>query len=353
MLDNAKTFKTFDSSDIAYGIERMSDQLQISYEEIGSIKTPSQYKNCTSIVVVGMGGSSLGAHVIASCFAKKLKKPLILVRDYSIPEFVNSKTLVILSSFSGTTQEVLSASKQALKKKAKIAVITSGGDLATLAKRNKWPIFSFKPGDLAKEPRLGTGFMIVGMLGIIQSCGFIRISGSDIKSAISAMAEVVDSCALDVDTKENPAKQVAKALENSPVIVVASEHLVGNAHVISNQINETAKQYCAYHEIPELNHHLMEGLTVPKNFFSKFKVLMIKSRLYNADVQKRYGITAQVFENLGAQVIEYEARGKNEFDEACEVMQFGSFVSYYLGMLNKVDPKKIPFVDWFKSEMKK
>ncbi|MBU4314970.1 hypothetical protein KJ673_01035 [Patescibacteria group bacterium] len=353
MLDNPKTYKTFDKSDIAYGIERMSEQIRIGFEDTAKTSVPLNYKNCDAIVVAGMGGSSLGAHVIQTSMSQKLKKPIYLVRDYQLPTWVGAKTLVILSSFSGTTEEVLACAKQAQKRKAKIAVVSTGGPLPALAKQNKWPSYIFQPGNLAKEPRLGTGFMVMGMIGILQACGFVSLSKKEKDQAIVAMSEVVDSCALDIDAKENPAKQVALALKNHPVFIIGSEHLVGNAHVLSNQINETAKQFAQFHELPELNHHLMEGLTFPKGLFAKFSVLMIKSSLYNPLVQKRYSITAQVFENLGAQVVEYEAHGTTSFEEACEVLQFGGFVSYYLGMLNKVDPTKIPYVDWFKAEMKK
>jgi glucose/mannose-6-phosphate isomerase len=353
MLDNIKTYKKYDHSDIGSGIEKMSEQLRIAFSDTTGSKVPQAYKDCDTIVVAGMGGSSLGAHIVQSAFAKFVKKPIILVRGYDLPAFVNSKTLIVLSSFSGTTEEVVSVAEQAKLKKAKVVTITSGGELLLVAKRNKWPSYVFKPGDLAKEPRLGTGFMMIGFLGILESCGFVKVSKKQKENAIGAMIEVVDSCALDVPISDNPAKQVALAIKDRSVFIVASEHLTGSAHTFSNQINETAKQFAQYLEIPELNHHLMEGLSYPKGLFNKFSVLMIKSKFYSTKVQKRYNITAQIFEKLGGQVVEYEARGKDIFEEACEVLQFGALTSYYLGILNKVDPRRIPFVDWFKSEMKK
>ncbi|HAL49899.1 MAG: Bifunctional phosphoglucose/phosphomannose isomerase [Candidatus Uhrbacteria bacterium GW2011_GWD2_41_121] len=353
MLNNTKTFKTYDKADIAYGIERLAKQVDIAFEATEWFSFPSSYKSCDTIVVAGMGGSALGAHVVQTSCAKKLKKPMVFVHDYQLPAWVGSKTLVILSSFSGTTEEVLSAAKQAQKQKAKIAVITTGGQLLVLAKRNKWPMYMFEPGDLAKQPRLGLGFMICGLLGMLETAGYIKLAKTEKQAMVSAMSEVVDSCALDVDSKENPAKQVALALKDRPMLFVGSEHLVGCAHVITNQINETAKQFAEFHELPELNHHLMEGLTFPKGMFAKFSVVMIKSNLYNEQTKKRYPITAEVFEKQGAQVIEYETRGKTELEEVGELLQFGSFLSYYLGMINKVNPAEIPYVDWFKEMIKK
>jgi len=106
-------------------------------------------------------------------------------------------------------------------------------------------------------------------------------------------------------------------------------------------------------EIPELNHHLMEGLGNPKDFFKKFSVLMLDSNHYHPHTHKRYDLTAQIFEKQGGVVIEYNANGKTRLEECGELLQFGGFVSYYLAMINKINPIEIPFVDWFKEQMGK
>ncbi|MBT3230707.1 SIS domain-containing protein [Candidatus Uhrbacteria bacterium] len=352
-LDNPKTFTKYDSADIAFGVERLSQQLKAAFEGVETVNVPKAYKAVDHVLIIGMGGSSLGGHVLQTGLSDRLKASIDLMRGYSLPKWVNSKTLVILSSFSGNTEEVLYAAKQAKARGAKVMVIASGGKLASLAKRQKYPAYIFKPGDLAKEPRLGIGFSVAGMLGLLESVGLVKISKKEKLALVSAMIEVVDSCALDVSEKENPAKQVAQALKGRPMFIVGAEHLTGVAHVLVNQINETAKQFAQLHELPELNHHLMEGLAFPKGMFSKFTVLILKSGHYHTRVQKRVPITAKIFEKLGAEVIEYEARGASKFEEVAEVLQFGSFASYYLAMLNKVDPIDIPHVEWFKKELSK
>ncbi len=350
-LDNTRTYTTYDTADIVFGVERLSQQMKAAFEDTKAIKIPGAYLGVDRVLVAGMGGSSLGSHVLKTGLADHIKVPVELLRGYNLPSWVNSKTLVVLSSFSGNTEEVLYVAKQAREAKAKIVGIASGGKLASLVKRQKYPAYLFKPGDLAKEPRLGLGFSIAGTLGLLEQVRLVKVSKKEKINWLRAMAEVVDSCALDVPVKENPAKQVAVALKGRPMLVVGSEHLAGITHVFTNQINETAKQFAQSHELPELNHHLMEGLTFPKGLFSKFTVVMLKSKHYHARTQKRYPITAKVFEKLGAEVIEYEARGETKFEEVVEVLQFGSFASYYLAMSNKVDPKDIPYVEWFKKQL--
>lgn len=352
-LDDIRTYQKYDKQQIAACNELLPEQVRLAWEDTRSVKIPASYKTATNVVVIGMGGSALGPHIIQSVFASELKKPLQVVRDYNVPGTVTSKTLVILASFSGTTEEVVMAAREVQKRTKKIMVVTTGGKLQALAKRLKLPAYMFEPADLAKQPRLGVGFMVVGILGLLQRAGMLKVTAKSISQMRTAMNEVIDSCATDVNGEQNPAKSVAYAMDKRAVIIVAAEHLVGNAHVLQNQINETGKQFAIFREIPELNHHMMEGLTYPKRLFEKFTVLMLRSSLYHKRNQKRFDITADIFEKIGGEVVEYNCGGKTRLDEAGEVLQFGAFVSCYLSMLNKVDPYRIDFVDDFKRKMAK
>ncbi len=353
MLDDSKIYKRYDKDDIAFGIERLSEQVRIAWQQTRRIQVPKSYRNVENIVLAGMGGSALGIHIIVNALSDAIKKPVIVTRDYRLPGFVNSKTLVILSSFSGSTEEPLYAGREAKKRKAKMMVIATGSKLAAFGRREKLPMYQFEPGDLAKQPRLGVGFTLAGTLGLLQRAAMAKVAKKDIEAFAQAMSEVVDTCAMDVATKRNPAKTVATEMQGRPMMIIASEHLVGNAHVMRNQICETAKQYVEYHKIPKLNHYLMEGLTYPKGLVKQFGVLMLKSGLYHKRNQKRYDITAELFEKLGSKVVEYDAGGGSKFAEAGELLQFSTFLSYYLAMLNRVNPIGIPYVDWFKEELAK
>lgn len=351
MLDDIKTYKKYDKQQITSCNERLPEQVTLAWEEASLIKAPAAYKNVSQIVFVGMGGSALGAQLIENVFCKELKVPLEIIRGYTLPHYVNRNSLVILSSFSGSTEEVLYAAQEAAKRGAKLFVITAGGKLAAFAKRKKIPAYIFEPGELAKQPRLGLGFSMIGVLAFLNRVGLVRVSTADIRRMRQAMDDVIDSCALDIPTKDNPAKIVAENLQNRAVIIVAAEHLVGNAHTLSNQINETGKQFATYLELPELNHHFLEGLTTPKSFFSRFSVLMLRSKLYHPRIQKRFDITSRIFERQGGEVVDYQANGKDQLEECGEILQFGGYVSCYLAMLSKVDPYSLPWVDELKRFM--
>lgn len=351
MLDSAKTYVAYDPDDIAFGLDHLAEQVRLAWSESRSVKFPASYKACNEVVIAGMGGSALGPDMLVHAFADRLAVPVSIVRGYSLQPHVGSKTLVLLSSFSGTTEEVIAAGLEAKRRKAKIAVIAAGGDLAAMAQKEGWPAYIFSPGDLAKQPRLGTGFSLAGILGLFSSLGLVKVVEADIRRLLTAMGEVLDTCAVDVPQDENPAKMVAKSLKGRSVFIIAAEHLLGNAHVLTNQINETGKQFAVYFALPELNHHLLEGLTYPKGFAKNVTAVMLRSSHYHPRVQKRFAVTSDIFERIGIEVIEYDCGGKDAIEECGEILQFGSFLSYYLAMVNGVNPKPIPFVDEFKKKM--
>jgi glucose/mannose-6-phosphate isomerase len=352
-LDTSAVYKKYDPADVGFGIERLPDQVRCAWHDTREITIPSSYKSVSSIWVAGMGGSALGPEMLAAVFNDRLKLPVTIVRDYILPAAVTSKSLVILASFSGTTEETLAAAEEARQRKAKLLIICTGGPLAEFAKKYKLPAYIFTPGDLAKQPRFAGGFLLIGVLGLLERAGLIKVKEAELTSMMACMGEVIDSCAVDVATSDNPAKTIAKAIAGKSVLIVSSEHLTGNAHILQNSINENGKQFAANFHLPELNHHLLEGLTYPKDFSKHTVAVMLRSDLYHPRTQKRYSITADLFERQGLAVVEYRAAGKTKLDEVGEVLQFGSYVAWYLAMENKAVTTDIKFVNELKSRMAK
>jgi glucose/mannose-6-phosphate isomerase len=351
-LDLIKTYETYDADEISYGVEHLGVQVHIAWEGTRDIKIPTAYKSVKNIVIVGMGGSALGPHLLVTAMQDDLKVPVQIVSDYHIPAYARRDSLIILSSFSGNTEEVLQAAKEARTRKLKTVIIATGGKLQAYAKRHKVPHYIFDPSDLAKEPRLGTIFNFIGIAGLLERVGLLRIHKKRVYEMAAAMEEVVASCMLNVETEKNPAKTVATELVGRSLMIVGAEHTAGAAHIFQNQIHETAKQWAVYHLLPELNHHLLEGLTFPKEVFKEYTVIMLRSKLYNKQIRKRFDITAEILEEQGAHVIDYHAGGGSRLEECGEVVQFSTFVSYYLGMLNKVNPRETPFVAMLKKKLK-
>ncbi|MDA0208231.1 MAG: hypothetical protein O3B64_02375 [bacterium] len=349
-LDAIKTYE-LDESDINFGIERLSDQLLQAWEGMAQISLPKSYRDVENVVIVGMGGSALGAQLLWYGWLDQLSVPVEIVNNYTLPAHVGSKTLLVLSSYSGNTEEILEALKQARKTKAKLFVIASGGKLKSAAIRYKIPYYCFDPGELAPKPRLAVGFSLGAMTGLMSALGCVKLGKDAKEEMLMAMEEVVSVSSMHVKEKKNPAKTVAAELHGRELLIVAADHLIGNAHVLRNQIHETAKQYAHFLTLPELNHHLLEGMSHPKLAIENMTVLMIRSELYHARTKKRFDITAGVFEEQGARVVEYDTGGPSNEAEVAEVLQWGSFLAYYMAMMNDLDPGEIPFVDRFKAEL--
>jgi glucose/mannose-6-phosphate isomerase len=352
-LDSAAIYKKYDPADVGFGIERLPDQVRCAWHDTREVEVPKTYKQISNIYMAGMGGSALGPEMLAAVFSDRLKFPVQIVRDYTLPAAVSSKSLVVLASFSGTTEETLAAAEEARKRKAKVMVICAGGPLAEFAKKHKLPSYIFTPGDLAKQPRFAGGFLLIGVLGLLERAGLIKVKEAELTSMMSCMNEVIDSCAVDVKSTDNPAKIIAKALANKSVIVVSSEHLIGNAHIFQNSINENGKQFATNFHLPELNHHLLEGLKYPSEFAKHAVAIMLRSELYHPRTQKRYEITADIFERQHINVVEYRAAGKSRLDEVGEVLQFTSYVAWYLAMENKAVTTEIPYVNELKQRLAK
>lgn len=309
--------------------------------------------NIKNIVVAGMGGSALGAHIARSLLGDSLKLPLFIINNYELPAFVNEESLVILSSYSGGTEEVLSCFKEAKIKKAKMAVLTLGGELLELAKKNNVPscVYSaqFNPSG---APRMGLGFAVFGIIGILSKLGLADFGKNETKKAVTALQKFAKEFGADVVTSKNIVKKIALKLYDKTTVLVGSEFLTGNLRAIQNQVQETAKNFCAYFELPELNHHLMESLENPKRIKKDLFFLFFESNLYHKRIIKRYAITRDVVKMNGVGLVSYKLKSKDKISQGMEMIVFGSYLSFYLGALYGANPLKIQWVDYFKKRMK-
>lgn len=332
-----------DKSNIFGSIVDLPKQIQHAWDEAQKVNIPDDYKKINKIVMTGMGGSLLGAKIIQAVFGQDLAYPLVLVNDYDLPNWVDEKTLVICSSYSGSTEETLSNFQQALIKKAKLMVITAGGKLLELALANKLPVYKIDPiFNPSQQPRMAIGYSVIGQLVLCQKAGLLELTQAMINELIEVMQQV----------KADPAQVLAKQLEMKQVILVAAEHLAGAVHTVKNQMNENAKHLSHRHDLPELNHHLMEGLRFPVSNPDTTMFWFINSSLYSARMQRRLKLTQEVVEKNNLSSIIWQAAAKSKLAQAFELIQFGAYVNFYLSQLHKLDPAAIPWVDYFKAQLK-
>lgn len=344
-LNNLEEIKKLDPKNVFGSTGMLSSQCEQIWKDGKLLSFPSSYKSVKNIVIAGMGGSAYGGHVVSSLFINRLKVPLVVYSDYGLPAFVNDDSLVVLESYSGSTEEPLSAFDEAQKTSAKITGLTSGGVLGKFLKSNSYPslIFDAKYNP-SGQPRLAVGYMVVGTMAILNQLGILNLSDEEITNAISH---------LKTNEKKiiEQAKATAEKLKGYIPVVFAAQHLTGNAHILRNQFNETSKSFSAFEDLPELNHHLLEGLKNPKE--KKMKMLFIDSSLYSQKIKKRVELTRDVVFKNQVEYEEYKPIGETPLSQILEVLSFGGYLTVYLAFLYEIDPSIIPWVDYFKEQLTK
>ena len=353
-LNDTEELIKFNSSRLADSIRGLDKQVEQVFEELAGFDFPDDYKKIQNVVVCGMGGSGLNMRVFQSLFASKTKVPTELINDYTLPAYANEHTFVLLCSYSGTTEEILACSEVAMDRKAKIAYLCAGGTLAEMGEKNGWFGYNFEPkNNPSKQPRMGLGYAITALLVMLAKLGIIENDDVKKETILSAVRDANVRFEERVGAENNLAKETALATLDRQAATVGAEHLKGSAWVMRNQIHENSKNYANAYFLPELNHHLLEGLGFPEGVSDKLHFIFIESENYSRRIKQRFIVTKKI---LDKQKIEYSTfcpDQKEPIGEVYETLIFGSWVSYYLAYLNGIDPAPIPFVDLFKEELSK
>lgn len=353
ILDSREEIATLDRSNMLGSIEALGKQIEHAWEDLKKVSfTPKA--EIRNVVVAGMGGSALGADVILHLFKEELTVPLTVSRTYTLPHFVDEHSLVVLSSYSGTTEEVLAAATDAEDRNAQIMVICAGGALLELAQQKGYAHYIIDPvHNPSDQPRMAIGYSVFGTIGLLEKAGLLTLTDADVHAVTSTVQAQVEKCSVEVIGESNPAKMLAYLMiDHQPVITVA-DFLEGAAHVSANQHNENAKAYVNYKVVPEINHHLMEGLRFPKSNASTHFFIFVNSVLYPPKVSLRMKLTQQIVESNEIQTTAVPLQAASKLEQAFEMISLFSFCSFYLAMLEGIDPSPIPFVDEFKDELKK
>jgi Glucose-6-phosphate isomerase len=353
-LDDIKKILKLQGGNVVIdSVNFLDKQLDQSFKEASKIVFPKNYQQIENIVLGGMGGSRFPTLIIYHLFKDQLRKPIIINDNYSLPSFVNEKTLFIASSYSGTTEEVLVMLKEAKNKKALISGITAGGELAKKLEESKVPFYQFNPVfNPSNQPRIGFGYAVGGMLGLLMSLGVLKIKKEEVEKSISFLTKVIKNFSIENPFEKNEAKKLASFLFEKYPFYIVSEFLTGVGNAVANQTNETAKVISDFRVIPELNHHLMEGLKHPDILKKLLVFVFFESDLYSPPIQKRFLITKEVVEKNKVKTFTYKLLGKTKIEQVFEVMALGSFLSMYLSILYQENPAAIPYVDYFKKRLK-
>ncbi|MCX7661747.1 MAG: bifunctional phosphoglucose/phosphomannose isomerase, partial [Candidatus Omnitrophica bacterium] len=325
-------------------------QCRIALEIAGTCKILIEEREFSNVIFCGMGGSAIGGDLLRTLLYFETNLPILVFRDYSLASFINERSLVFLSSYSGDTEETLSCYEEVKRKTKNIIGISSGGKLKQLCQDNKFTFIQIPPG---LPPRSALGYLSLIPLEVLGRLGLISKYTDTIIQTISYLENLRDKkLSPKVSLGDNPAKLIAKKLFNKFVIIYTSSiHFDVCALRLKAQINENAKAPAWTGFFPEMNHNEIVGWQNLKRFFKNFIILNLKDQNMHPRILKRMWITKEILEEEGLEIIELNAEGNNLLSKIFSLIYIGDFISFYLAMLYGVDPTPVERISFLKRKL--
>ena len=347
-LDNWALFHEIDPDDMLGRIAELPQQCRHAWANVQSLELPPEYRQVNNIVVLGMGGSAIGGDLLRALAEPECALPIATNRDYTVPAFVNAETLVIASSYSGNTEETLSAFAQARERGAKLLAITTDGKLAQQARELRVPLLTFR---YQSQPRAALGYSLVSLIGVVQKLGFIGDKAADLEEAAVVLEALQEEIRETVPVTKNPAKQLAKRLYGHLPVIYGAGCLAEVAHRWKTQFNENAKAWSFFEPLPELNHNAVVGYQFPKDLAERILVVMLVSSLDHPRHKARFQVTQEILTRYGIACETIEPRGESPLAQMLSAIHFGDYVSYYLALLYEIDPTPVKVIDYLKKRL--
>lgn len=340
MLDDLKLIHERDVQDALGIAEKQSNQLSQTYQV-------SNFKLSTieNIVFAGMGGSALAA-LIAQVWPS-FKMPFEIIRNYTLPNYVSAKTLFIASSYSGNTEETVSALNDAEARAAQIAVITSGGKLADIAKTKNYPLFVL-PGGL--QPRHAVFYSLKALLTFTDETGITDNTANELDSKADFLGTAIQGWLPVIPTAKNQAKQIAQECIGRSIVIYGGPLLFPAAYKWKISFNENAKQVAWCNQYSEFNHNEFIGWS-RQPVDKPYTVIDLRSNLEHPQIQKRFEISSKLLSGLRPDPIVVKPSGADLLEQLLWTIALGDFVTLYTAILNNINPTPVDLIEKLKKEL--
>lgn len=340
MLDAADFRARYDKDDCLGLIGRQVEQLVA--EVVAPVGLVAE--KVKRVLVAGMGGSALASELARGLWSDRLLWPVDICKDYALPAYVDAQTLVICSSYSGTSEETLAALATARAAGAQVVCVTAGGKLLETAQAESLPYVALPAGI---QGRYG---VLSGLLAWASIAEVLGVGGlvDELRQAAQAVAPAAKAWAPEVPLVDNEAKQLAESLLGKPVIVYAGAGLSAVAQKFKVDLNENAKHMAWWNSLPEMNHNELSGWGHPREH--GLRVVELLSDLDHEQVKKRFEIMNRLMSDRWAPV-KVQAQGKTLAEQTVWAFMLASYASAYLATLNQVEIATLPLVDKLKKQL--
>ena len=348
VIESVERIRAADPGDMLGRIKGLAAQVRDGWKIATGATLPPAYADVRNITVAGMGGSAIGGDLAAALLADELKVPMSVHRDYGAPAYIGRDSLVIVSSYSGNTEETLSAYDAAKQRGAKILVLTTGGKIAQLAAAASYPVVTFS---YKAQPRAALGYSLSLVLGSLTRLGLVRDLRADIDGALADLAKIEER--VHEGGSRNDAKKLAIELFGRVPFMYGAGVFGVMARRVKGQFNENAKNWSAFDVMSELNHNAVVGFPHPPIAREALTVLLLRSDRDNPRHKIRFDVTAELLDRAGVRHKTLQFSGGNMLSEVLQMTMFTDYVTFYLALLNGADPSEVKSIDYLKDRLSK
>ena len=334
----------YDSSNQFDVLKKTYKQIEFAWNnkiDLGSIKK----KGIDSVVVTGMGGSAISADLFVNFFKDELNVPFIVNRSYTLPDFINKSSLLIVSSYSGNTEETISVFKSALKTKCRIVCITTGGKIEALAKKNKISVVKILPGF---QPRYALGLSFFTLLKVLNKIKIVSVKPGLVNSIIKLYKEKARL----YSKEKNPALANAEEILGYIPVIYSAEGITSSVgYRLKSQFNENSKLLAFHNVLPEMNHNEIVGWESFEEKQFQAKIINIIDKEYPSRIQNRFDIVNELFAQSKAGVINLMSKEKSFKIRLMDLIFLCDWITYYMAVLRGYDPSEIRNIDLLKERL--
>jgi len=301
----------------------------------------------TLVVVAGMGGSAAGGDLLAACAAEQLAVPVVVHRGYGLPAAAGKQALVLASSYSGETAEVLSSVEAALARGAAVAAVTSGGRLAEMATARRLPLVRL-PGGLM--PRMALGYLFLPAARILARVGLPVASAGDLAEAVEILKTMAGELGPERPVAANEAKRLAQALDGRMPAIYGGPTTAGVAYRWKTDLEENAKVMALAGALPEMNHNEIEAWRAPAA--QTLHLTLLRDNDEPPEIARRFAVLRDLAAPAAGGVSECRARGAGRPARLLSLVYVGMWLSYYVALARGVDPWSVPLLDEVKRRLR-
>ncbi len=347
VLDQPEKVRAIDRSKMLETCEKMPDFCTDAIKRAREAKIP--YETPKNIIVVGMGGSAIGGDLLKDWLHDRAKIPIDTCRDYVLPEYADQNSLIIAVSYSGETEETLSAFFDAVKRHCSVSTMSSGGRLQKFSQKLKIPYINMPTGFV---PRAAVAYTFFPLTVIMEKLRIAEKTKKEVEETLQILRKVSEENRLKVPFEKNKAKKLASEIEGTVPIVYGFRQYSAVARRLKCQFNENSKVPSKFDVFSELNHNEVVGWEAPKNLTKTFSLILIRDPEEPPEIKQRIEITKQIVSPKVHKIVEIQAIGKHKLAKMLSSMYIGDFASIYLAVLRNVDPTPTRTIAHLKRKIK-